>query len=74
MSSHDDIIQRLSRIEAKLEGLEKIPCLKAGNGSNPLVRIDRLERAEGERRWTLRALITAVLALVVKLVHELVTG
>ena len=65
-----EIIERLTRIEGQVaEVREDTTELRRGvfgyNGTPGLMtRIDRIEQAERRRAWTIRALFTAVLALI----------
>lgn len=65
-----EIIERLARIEDRVADVrEDTSELRRGvfgyNGSPGLMtRIDRLEVVERRRTWTIRALFTAILALI----------
>ena len=70
----DFIVEQLKQLDAKIDkradSLEKIitDALIGPSGGNEfpglIVRVDRLERTEERRRWTLRAIAGAVLTLI----------
>lgn len=71
MSNELEIIERLARIETGLAGIrDDVAELHQGvfghSGAPGLyTRLDRLEQVERRRAWTIRALVTAFLGLVV---------
>lgn len=60
---------RFDGVEEKLDRL--IECLE-GDASAPglRTRVDRLEQTESRRAWTVRTLVAAMVAVIVKWLHS----
>lgn len=64
---------RFDGVEKKLDRL--IECMEGDSTSPGLrTRVDRLEQVESKRSWTVRALVAAMLTLIVKWLHEQFTN
>jgi len=63
MTPHEDVIERLKRIEGKVDiALNGVP---GRPDTGLMVRVDRLEQLEKRRGWTLRAILVTVVGFVI---------